>query len=111
MFWDADVIGRIAAAVALGAVVGFEREAMDQPAGLRTHITVCLGACLFGVPAARVDPLRRAFGLPDALTPVGAVTVGHPDPDGRTGGSARSRARRPLDDVVHRGRWRGDGTG
>jgi putative Mg2+ transporter-C (MgtC) family protein len=49
MFWDADVIGRIAAAVALGAVVGFEREAMDQPAGLRTHITVCLGACLFGV--------------------------------------------------------------
>lgn len=49
MFWDADVIARIAAAVALGAVVGFEREAMDQPAGLRTHITVGLGACLFGI--------------------------------------------------------------
>ena len=54
---------------------------------------------------ARVEPLRRAFGVPDAITPVGAVTVGHPDPAARTGGSARTRARRPQDDVVHRGRW------
>jgi putative Mg2+ transporter-C (MgtC) family protein len=46
---DADVVGRVAAAVALGALVGFEREVDDQPAGLRTHISVALGACLFGV--------------------------------------------------------------
>lgn len=46
---DADVVGRVAAALALGALVGFEREVADQPAGLRTHITVALGACLFGV--------------------------------------------------------------
>jgi putative Mg2+ transporter-C (MgtC) family protein len=46
---DADVVGRVAAAVALGAMVGFEREVADQPAGLRTHISVALGACLFGV--------------------------------------------------------------
>ena len=44
----AEAIARIAAAVAFGAVIGAEREATDQPAGLRTHITVCLGACLFG---------------------------------------------------------------
>jgi putative Mg2+ transporter-C (MgtC) family protein len=36
-------------AVALGAVVGAERETTEQPAGLRTHIAVALGACLFGV--------------------------------------------------------------
>jgi putative Mg2+ transporter-C (MgtC) family protein len=37
------------AALALGAAVGFEREANDEPAGLRTHITVALGACIFGL--------------------------------------------------------------
>lgn len=40
---------RILAAVGLGAVVGFEREANDQAAGLRTHISVALGACVFGI--------------------------------------------------------------
>ncbi len=49
MVFDLDAVGRLAAAVALGAVIGLEREASDQPAGLRTHITVCLGAALFGV--------------------------------------------------------------
>jgi putative Mg2+ transporter-C (MgtC) family protein len=49
MFFDSDAIGRILAATALGAAVGLEREVDDQPAGLRTHITVCLGAALFGV--------------------------------------------------------------
>jgi putative Mg2+ transporter-C (MgtC) family protein len=46
---DAEALVRVLAAIALGAVVGFEREANDQPAGLRTHISVALGACLFGI--------------------------------------------------------------
>lgn len=49
MNFDPDVVGRLAAAVALGAAIGFEREAADQPAGLRTHISVALGASLFGI--------------------------------------------------------------
>ncbi|MEA2686244.1 MAG: putative Mg2+ transporter-C (MgtC) family protein, partial [Actinomycetota bacterium] len=44
-----DVVLRIAAAVVLGGMVGFERELSHQPAGLRTHITVALGAALFGI--------------------------------------------------------------
>lgn len=40
---------RVLAAVVLGAVVGIEREVNDQPAGLRTHLTVALGAAIFGV--------------------------------------------------------------
>jgi putative Mg2+ transporter-C (MgtC) family protein len=40
---------RLVAALLFGAVVGFERELSDQPAGLRTHIAVAVGACLFGV--------------------------------------------------------------
>jgi putative Mg2+ transporter-C (MgtC) family protein len=44
-----DVIARLLVAAGLGAAVGFEREASDQPAGLRTHLAVALGAGLFGV--------------------------------------------------------------
>jgi putative Mg2+ transporter-C (MgtC) family protein len=40
---------RLMVAAALGSVVGVEREASGQPAGLRTHVSVALGACLFGV--------------------------------------------------------------
>jgi putative Mg2+ transporter-C (MgtC) family protein len=43
------VVARLLAAAVLGGLVGIEREASDQPAGLRTHIAVALGAGLFGV--------------------------------------------------------------
>ena len=46
---DVDVALRLLAAAGLGGAIGFERELSDQPAGLRTHITVALGAALFGV--------------------------------------------------------------
>lgn len=46
---DDDALVRLLAAALLGAAVGIEREAGDQPAGLRTHIAVALGAALFGV--------------------------------------------------------------
>ncbi|HMG42662.1 MAG TPA: MgtC/SapB family protein [Acidimicrobiales bacterium] len=46
---DGDALVRLLAATVLGAAVGIEREAGDQPAGLRTHIAVALGAALFGV--------------------------------------------------------------
>ena len=43
------VPARLVTAAILGAVVGLERETSDQPAGLRTHLTVALGAAVFGV--------------------------------------------------------------
>ena len=46
---DMDVVVRLLGATVLGGVVGIEREASDQPAGLRTHIAVAVGAALFGV--------------------------------------------------------------
>jgi putative Mg2+ transporter-C (MgtC) family protein len=44
---DEEVVLRIAAAVLAGFLVGFERELGGHQAGLRTHVLVCLGACLF----------------------------------------------------------------
>src|SRR3954470_1998569 len=46
--WDIVAL-RLAVALALAGVIGFEREIAGQPAGLRTHITVGLGAALFGL--------------------------------------------------------------
>jgi len=46
---DLQVAGRILGALALGGLIGFEREMSNQPAGLRTHIAVALGAALFGI--------------------------------------------------------------
>lgn len=43
------VAARVALAVVLGAAIGLQREIDDQPAGLRTHLAVALGAALFGV--------------------------------------------------------------
>ena len=37
------VIVRMIAATVLGAIVGIEREKAGKPAGLRTHMLVCLG--------------------------------------------------------------------
>jgi len=42
--------------------------------------------------------------VPDDHEPIGAVTIGHPAPD-RVRGSAATRQRRGLAEVVHRGGW------
>ena len=72
---------------------------------LLTAVDEGLGACFFGVEPDRVDALREAFGVPAAYTPVGAVTVGHRTADPGVAGSAARRARTPVEEVVHRGRW------
>lgn len=43
----AHVVIRLIAAVLLGSVIGFERERAGKAAGLRTHILVTLGTCVF----------------------------------------------------------------
>ncbi len=49
MTTNSEILVRVLVAGLIGAVIGAEREAADQPAGLRTHISVALGACLFGL--------------------------------------------------------------
>lgn len=41
-----DMLIRIVSAIIVGGIIGLEREKHNRPAGLRTHILVCLGACL-----------------------------------------------------------------
>ena len=44
-----DFLLRILAALGLGFLLGLERELTNKYAGLRTHILVCLGACVFTI--------------------------------------------------------------
>ena len=41
--------GRLLLALLLGGAIGLEREISGHPAGFRTHITVAVGAALFGI--------------------------------------------------------------
>jgi nitroreductase len=72
---------------------------------LQTAVDAGLGACFFGIPGEQVPGFRAAFGVPEAYVPIGAVTVGHRTEDPGDPGSPARRDRRPLDEVVHRGRW------
>lgn len=64
-----------------------------------------LGACFFGVPRDAWGRLREEFGVPEAYTPVGAITLGHRAEEDAVPGSPRRRTRRPLADLLHRGGW------
>lgn len=81
--------------------------AMAAMLALLTAVDEGLGACFFGIPAERIPAFREAFDVPGTHQPIGAITVGHRLPDAGAPGSAVRRTRKPLDEVVHRGRFRG----
>ena len=40
---------RLLLAVVIGCVIGIERERKNRPAGMRTHVLVCVGACIIAL--------------------------------------------------------------
>ena len=70
---------------------------------LLTAVDLGLGALFFGVFPEAIPRFREAFGVPEAYVPIGAITFGYPAPD--TPSPSLTRGRRPVDQVVHRGRW------
>jgi len=88
-YWDTDT-AMAAMIILLGA----------QDAGL--------GALFFGIPAQRHDAVREAHGIPEDRRLVGVIALGTPAARAaHTGGSPRTRPRRPLEDVLHAGRFGG----
>jgi nitroreductase len=69
---------------------------------LLTAVDEGLGALFFGL-FERVDAVKAALGVPDDVEAVGMVALGHPLEDRPSRSVARGR--RPVDEVVHRGRW------
>lgn len=48
MDWKITLI-RIGIAIFVGTIIGIEREYKNRPAGMRTHVLVCLGACMIAL--------------------------------------------------------------
>ena len=69
-------LGRLGVALALGSVIGFERQWRQKIAGLRTNALVALGSCGFVVFSAMVgegDPTRVAAQV---VTGIGFLCAG-----------------------------------
>lgn len=88
---DIEVLFRVVLAMLLGAIIGFEREVADKPAGLRTHMLVGgAAALLVGIggrviadyavfdnsqTAIRADPIRIIQSVIIGVSFLGAGTI------------------------------------
>ncbi|KOA18930.1 putative Mg(2+) transport ATPase [Clostridium homopropionicum DSM 5847] len=44
-----EILFKICTAILIGGIIGYERESKNRPAGLRTHILVCVGAAVVSI--------------------------------------------------------------
>ncbi len=82
----ADTLLRLLLAAVLGSLIGFERERLLWAAGIRTHMLVCVGACLFMIvsaygfgsvlgPNVILDPSRVAAQVVSGIGFLGAGAI------------------------------------
>jgi putative Mg2+ transporter-C (MgtC) family protein len=62
---------RLGLAAVLGAIVGSDRERMGKPAGLRTHMLVCMGAALFVIA-----PSQSGMAIADVSRVIQGLAAG-----------------------------------
>ena len=84
-FFNAEFIIRLFMAIALGFALGLERELTNKYAGLRTHILVCLGACIFTLLSIYAFPtfatgdnvdIAQATGIRDTSRVAAQIVTG-----------------------------------
>lgn len=63
MISEREVLIRLLLAALLGAIIGFEREYDNQPAGLRTNMILVMGATLAMILSIQVSQQYEAFGI------------------------------------------------
>lgn len=77
---DLYLIGKLILAAVFGGIVGYEREVHEHPAGLRTHILVCMGSALMTLVSIKFqqpygDPSRIAAQIVSGIGFLGAGTI------------------------------------
>jgi len=86
---DLVIIGRVPGALAIGAMIGFERTFHGRPAGFRTHALVCIASAVLMIvtvyqnqwmtevahEAIRTDPTRMAQGIMTGIGFLGAGVI------------------------------------
>ena len=79
MVIDLEIFLRLIIAAIAGGLIGFERKTVHKPAGLRTHMLVCLGAALFTIVSITsfvdIDPARMIAGIVTGIGFLGAGTI------------------------------------
>lgn len=86
MISEVQIILRVLVGAALGAVIGLERERNNQPAGLRTHMILVIGATLamvlsvnlgylYARPGTPADPARLAAQVISGIGFLGAGAI------------------------------------
>lgn len=73
---------RLIFSVLLGGIIGFERERKNRPAGLRTNMLVCIGACIVMMTNQYMyqvygtgDPVRMGAQVVSGIGFLGAGTI------------------------------------
>ncbi len=76
------VVLRIVVSIVIGGMLGLERGLKNRPAGLRTYMVVCLGACLIMLTNQYVcqvygtgDPVRMGAQVVSGIGFLGAGTI------------------------------------
>ncbi len=83
MITDSEIALRLVISALLGMVVGYERERRDQPAGLRTHMVLSIGAALAMTVSinlslqyhSNADPARLAAQVVSGVGFLGAGAI------------------------------------
>jgi len=87
MISNGDIVLRLLTAAALGSLIGLERERLLWTAGIRTHMLVCVGACLIMIVSAygfqnatrmehvMLDPSRIAAQVVSGIGFLGAGAI------------------------------------
>ena len=90
MFDVCTVFGKLLIAAVLGGIIGWEREKRGRPAGLRTHLLLCVGVALMMLVSEhifvnyqsyksdsvlRIDPARIAAQVVTGVGFLGAGTI------------------------------------
>ena len=84
MVFEAEALLKILIALVCGGIIGYEREHKNRPAGLRTHILVCVGAALVMIVSQYlyglydtgvVEPSRMGASVVSGIGFLGAGTI------------------------------------
>jgi putative Mg2+ transporter-C (MgtC) family protein len=73
---DIDIAIRVLLALCASALIGAEREKAGHPAGLRTHMLVCIGATIMTLTSREMFPTMPATIAAGIVTGIGFLGAG-----------------------------------